>query len=215
MGALPPERFRAGCRDGVCAPTVYVGPNAVVCSHAVVCDYVRLTDYARVGDRAVLTDYVQVSGSARIGGDAWLSGHARAGRHTVVGDRARVFGHALVESVEIGGEVRVFGSAFLSRPPPPPFRPMYLNGCKDVFSIAQREVTRTYSGATVRSYALARDAKGYLVGRAAEFHRLRRVSFTPWSLSLNEMDKLVESGAAVELDPSRTTRLRCPAATSW
>lgn len=98
------------------APTVYVGPTAMVFGSARLFDQVRLTGFARVFDSAVVSDNVWISSTAQVCGNATVSGSAYIYGDAWVSGFAKVYGRSqLASGAKACGHVCIAGDAHVSR----------------------------------------------------------------------------------------------------
>ncbi|SIS17753.1 hypothetical protein SAMN05880568_3289 [Microbacterium sp. RURRCA19A] len=84
-------------RHAVVAPSVFVGPNAMVKDRAIVVGSVRLFDRSVIEGTALVADSVTLRENASIGGEALVRGQASLAHHARIDGDARVNGGVLLQ----------------------------------------------------------------------------------------------------------------------
>jgi UDP-3-O-[3-hydroxymyristoyl] glucosamine N-acyltransferase len=81
----------------VVAPSVYVGPNAMIKGGAIVVGSVRLFDRSVIEDTAIVADMCTLRDDACIGGEAIVRGQVTLAHHSRIDGDARVNGGVLLQ----------------------------------------------------------------------------------------------------------------------
>lgn len=81
----------------VVAPSVYVGPNAMIKDRAVVVGSVRLFDRSMIEGTAIVADSVTLRDNACIGGESVVRGQVTLANHARIDGDARVNGGVLLQ----------------------------------------------------------------------------------------------------------------------